>query len=390
MFSWIKNLFSPRLYPMNILYVHKKNILRNIEYLQFLQPNSFLFPVLKSNAYGHGIKQMIKILSKIDVPYVVVDSYPEYQIVKKNSNKQILIIGETLPDNYRKFDLKRVAFAVYNIQTLHAIWKIGKKVRIHIFLNTGMNREGVDLDSLDLFLNTCQQYKTIEVEGIMSHLYGADGIELISDIDKEIGGEKTSVEQQVELFKKMYYQILEYWYGPVWRHIGNSAWMFKIKEDFFNARRPGLAMYGYNPLEKEDPFYNLWKELNPALSLRSRVISLHQVWPGEWVSYGHTHKFNDREIIGTVPFGYAEWLPRLASGKISFRIGKKSLPQLGTICMNLCSFLADDRLEIGDEIEIISCETKKDNTLIALAKASETIPYECLIRFDRGMRREII
>jgi alanine racemase len=92
MFAWIKKLFSPRLYPMNIVYVHRKNILRNIQYLQSLQPNSNLFPVLKSNAYGHGIKQMIKILSKVDVPYVVVDSYPEYQIVRKNSDKQILII----------------------------------------------------------------------------------------------------------------------------------------------------------------------------------------------------------------------------------------------------------------------------------------------------------
>jgi alanine racemase len=83
-------------------------------------------------------------------------------------------------------------------------------------------------------------------------------------------------------------------------------------------------------------------------------------------------------------------LTRLASGKISFRIGKKSVKQIGTICMNLCSFLANDRVEIGDEIEIISCDLKKENNLVALAKASETIPYESLIRFDRGMRREIV
>jgi len=390
MFSWIKSLFSPRLYPMNIVYIHRKNILRNIEYLQSLQSNSKLFPVLKSNAYGHWIKQMIKILSKVDVPYVVVDSYPEYQIVRKNSDKKILIIGETLPDNYKKFDLKRTAFAVYNIETLQALWKIWKKVFIHVFLNTGMNREGVDPDNLDYFLNICQQYDTIEIEGVMSHLYWADWIELISDIDKEIGGQKTSVEKQVDLFKKMYYQILEYWYAPIWRHIWNSAWIFKIKEDFFNARRPGLAMYWYNPLEEGDEFYDLGKELLPSMSIVSRVVSLHEVWPGEWVSYNHKHTFDHREIIGTTPFGYAEWLTRLASGKISFRIGKKSVKQIGTICMNLCSFLANDRVEIGDEIEIISCDLKKENNLVALAKASETIPYESLIRFDRGMRREIV
>ncbi len=390
MFSWIKKLFSPRLYPMNIIYIHKKNILRNVEYLQSLQPNSQLFPVLKSNAYGHGIKQMIKILSKIEVPYVVVDSYPEYQIVRKNSNKQILIIWETLPDNYKKFDLKRTAFAVYNIQTLQALGKMGKNVRVHIFLNTGMNREWVDQDMLDSFLTICQQYKTIEVEWVMSHLYGADGIELIGDLDREIGDERSTIEKQIEVFKRMYYQILEYGYAPTWRHIWNSAGMLKIKEDFFNARRPWLAMYGYNPLEEDDPYFFLGKELRPSFSVVSRVISLHEVWPGEWVSYGHKHVFNHREIVGTVPFGYAEWLFRSASGKIFFRIGKKTVQQIGTICMNLCSFLADDKICIGDEIEIISCEPKKQNTLFALAKASETIPYECLIRFDKGMRREIV
>lgn len=390
MFSWIKSLFSPRLYPMNIVHIHKKNILRNVQYLQSLQPNSSLFPVLKSNAYGHGIKQMIKILSRVDVPYVVVDSYPEYQIVRKNSDKQILIIWETLPDNYKKFDLKRTAFAIYNIEALEALGSIGKNVRIHVFLNTGMNREWIDLDKLTSFMEVCLKYKTIEIEWVMSHLYWADDIEFIADLDKEIGGEKTSIEKQIELFKKMYYQILEYGYSPLRRHIWNSAGMFKIKEDFFNARRPGLAMYGYNPLVEDDPYFFLGKKLSPALSITSRVISLHEVWPGEGISYWHKHVVKDREIVGTVPFGYAEWLSRLSSGKIYFGIGKKSVQQLGTICMNLCSFLADDSIEIGDEIEIISCNNKNKNTLLALANASETIPYECLIRFDRGMRREII
>jgi len=104
-------------------------------------------------------------------------------------------------------------------------------------------------------------------------------------LDKEIGGEKSSIEKQIELFKKMYYQILEYGYSPLRRHIGNSAGMFKIKEDFFNARRPGLAMYGYNPLAEDDPYFFLGKKLSPALSITSRVVSLHEVWPGEGISY---------------------------------------------------------------------------------------------------------
>lgn len=141
MFDRIKEMFRPQLYPMNVIHIYKKHILRNLVYLQSLQPASVLFPVLKSNAYGHGIKEVVKILRKFDTPYLVVDSFPEYQIVKKYSDKKILIIGETLPDNYRKFDLKRTAFAVYNVDTIKALGKLKKHVTVHLFLNTGMNRE---------------------------------------------------------------------------------------------------------------------------------------------------------------------------------------------------------------------------------------------------------
>jgi alanine racemase len=77
---------------MNKIYVHSKNILSNYKYLKSLQPNAELFPVLKSNAYGHGLEIVAKILNKTDAPYIVVDSFPEYQIVKDNSKKKILVL----------------------------------------------------------------------------------------------------------------------------------------------------------------------------------------------------------------------------------------------------------------------------------------------------------
>lgn len=82
--------------------------------------------------------------------------------------------------------------------------------------------------------------------------------------------------------------------------------MFKIKDDFFNAYRPGIALYGYNPLHPEDPLYKHGNNLLPVLSITSRVMSLQTIRPGEGVSYHHVYKPGDREIAATVPFGYAE------------------------------------------------------------------------------------
>ena len=114
MFSLLRRLFKPHVKPMNVITIDKKTILRNFDLLQKLQPKAELFPVLKSNAYGHGLLQMVKILKRVEVPYVAVDSFPEYQVVVKNSHHHVLVMGETLLENYRYFDPKKTAFAVYN------------------------------------------------------------------------------------------------------------------------------------------------------------------------------------------------------------------------------------------------------------------------------------
>ncbi|MBU0627388.1 alanine racemase, partial [Patescibacteria group bacterium] len=82
--------------------------------------------------------------------------------------------------------------------------------------------------------------------------------------------------------------------------------MFKIDDDFFNAYRPGIGLFGYNPLRSEDKAYVLGKKLKPAMSVRSRVVSIHNLQPGDGVSYNHTWKAGEKARVATIPFGYAE------------------------------------------------------------------------------------
>ena len=141
MLDFLRRIFHPRVTPMNTIYIDRSAILDNYNILKKLQPQADLFPVVKSNAYGHGLKQVTQILAKTDAPYLVVDSYPEYMIVKKYSKKNILLLGETLPENYRHFDYKKVTFCVYNLASLEALGRRGKSVKVHLFVNTGMYRE---------------------------------------------------------------------------------------------------------------------------------------------------------------------------------------------------------------------------------------------------------
>ena len=378
MLWFLRSLFNLRVKPMNIIWIRRKVLLENLEYLQSIQAQASIFPVLKSNAYGHGLKHITKILSKTNVPYLAVDSYPEYVIVKKYSSLSILILWETLLENYRKFDHKKTTFCVYNTWTIRHLWRLGKNTKIHLFLNTGMNREGIQEDELPNLIKELQSHPNLVVEWVLSHFFDADNLS------------NTTLTTQIQVFKRMYYKILDAWFTPIWRHIGNSAALFKITDDFFNAYRPWLALYGYNPLNTQDPLYKQGNNLLPVLSISSRVMSLQTVWPGEWVSYHHEYKPSDREIIAMAPFGYAEWLSRTASGKIFIKHRKTFFRQVGTICMNLSTYVVDRSVAIGDEVEIISDNPRAKNSLVNLAEQSGTIVYESLVKLDRGIRREII
>ncbi len=363
---------------MNVIRLRRKVLLENLEYLQSIQPQAALFPVLKSNAYGHGLKQIVRMLRKENIPYLAVDSYPEYVVVRKNCDIPILVIGETLLENYRKFDYKKTTFCVYNLWTIRYLWRLNKPIKIHLFFNTGMNREGVQENELPGLINELQSYPNLIVEWVMSHFFDADDLY------------DSTLTDQIARFKRMYYKLLDAWFAPTWRHIGNSAAMFKINDEFFNAYRPGIALYGYNPLRSDDPLYKQGNNLLPVLSVTSRVISLQTIWPGEWVSYHHEYRPMEKETVATVPFGYAEWLPRAASGKIFMKHRKTFFRQVGLICMNLSSYIVDTSVHIGDEIEIISDNPRAKNSLYSLAEAAWTITYEALVKLDRGIRREIV
>jgi alanine racemase len=300
---------------MNIIHLNKKNLLDNFVYLKSLHPQARIFPVVKSNAYGHGLDQILQVYKKIEVPYLVVDSFPEYSIIERHSKHNILVLGETYTKNYKEFDLKRTAFAVYNIETLHGLGKLKKNLKIHLFLNTGMNREGIQPSMLDTILKTLKKYPQITVEGVMSHFHSADTPSLEKETNDKKGkeSESDSMQNQINLFTPMYYKILEYGHTPKRRHIGASAGMLKMKDEFFNAYRPGLALYGYNPLSPKDTSFETGEKLKPALSLSSVIVSLNEIQAGEGISYNQKWIASETTTTGTIPFGYFEGLPRCLS-----------------------------------------------------------------------------
>ena len=288
-----------------------------------------------------------------------------------------MLLWETLPVNYEKFNFKRTTFCVYNLETLQALVKLNKKLKIHLFLNTWMNREWIDANLLPNALEFLKDYPKIEIEWVMSHLFSANSLD---------------IEKQVDVFKLMYQQILEYGHTPIYRHIWASIWILKLYDNLFNAYRPWLALYGYNPLPPEDSDFDLWEILQPALSLTSIVTAINSVPYNEWVSYDPQRKQLDKQdkITISIPFGYAEWMPRAVREKIEISHESGYLKQIGNVCMNLSCYMWNEKVLIWDKVSLLKQNQKLENSVSWRAKAAGTIPYEILVHLDKWIRREIV
>lgn len=375
MFQWIRNIWRKRLRTLNTITVHKSHILHNLWYLQGLHPHADIFPVIKSNAYGHGIKEVLRALKRVNLPYIVVDSIPEYQIIRKYSQHPVLMIGETLQQNYQWLDLRTVTPCVSNYQTLETILKLKKKCKIHIFLNTGMNREWCKLDELTAMLDLLDNHRyghRVYIEGVLSHF---------SDADEQ---EETIIQKQIDIFKECYHYIVDRGHLPVYKHIGNSAACLEIQDKFFTAWRPGKALYG-NTADLIGDY-----ALKPALTLQSSIIAIQKLQKGDSVGYGSTRTAEKDCTVISIPFGYQEGMRRDMSGKIFAHYQNKNIQQVWRISMNLSTFLLPEGMKasLGDRVTLRSTDNEHCNPF-ARAQASQTITSEILTGLDSNIRRKL-
>jgi alanine racemase len=375
--DFLKRILKPKYEALNRIEIIGGNLIANYNYLKSQQPQAVIFPVLKSNAYGHGLKEVCRILNTTDAPLVAVDSYPEAQIVYRYFKGKVLLLGEMPLGAYKYCKLARTEFVVYNEATLKHLARYGKKAKVHLFINSGMNREGIkDLNS---FIVKNKNYLIkVEVTGLCSHLASAEENSLLN-------------KEQEDKFIAALDILHAAGFFPRWIHLGNSAAIFKLNNKLLTAYRAGLAFYGYGSsvdAKKE-------KQLKPALNIFSHLIAIQELETGEAVSYNETYRASQPTKIGVIPFGYFEGLDRRLSNQAQFSVqgyqGIFSAKIAGRICMNLtCLEISNNKAEIGAEVQIVSANSQDYNSIANLAVLSQTIPYEFLVKLQTNIRREIV
>lgn len=363
---------------MNLITVSRSAILHNFDTLLDIHKLPII-PVLKANAYGHGMAEVATILKNRTFPLIAVDGYYEALAIRQVSKQPVLVMGSIGSNNINKLRAKDVSFVVFSIESFEKLKKTARNLNVHLEINTGMNRHGLSLKDLHFILTKLPNYPNLNVEGVMTHLSSAD--EAIQDYS----------EQQFIRFEKALKRINSAGLHPRLIHASNSAATAKNLPDYINAVRPGIALYGINTLAKSDPFYNRLSKLRPALKLISKIDQIIDLGSGEYVGYNRTYKTSGAQKIATIPIGYYEGIPRSLSNKDFVTNGDQLLQTTGTICMNHMMFdCTNTSLKVGESVTLISNNASAPNSIINLRDSYEMFEYSLPVGLQSTVRRRLV
>ncbi len=379
----IKNLISNRtsnVYKtLNVIEISRSRLLHNFSYIQKYNPSFSIIPVLKANAYGHGLIQGTEILNNANCDFLAVDGYFEASKILDLTKHRILVLGYINPDNFYLLNNKRCSYVIQDINSLQKLASLNKPFNIHIELNTGMNRLGLSESEIDEYLSVLKQYPRLNLEGIMTHL---------ADADNEL--DNTYTDSQMKIFDTCVERIIGEGFSPRFFHIAQTAGSVKAKSKYANSIRLGIGLYGVNPLNPNDKEFGELSDLKPILEFKSTIIKTIRLKSGDRVSYNGIFKAPKDMTIGVLPLGYYEGIPRELSNTGTISFNGHNLPIVGRVCMNHIMFDTKDLpVKVGDTAIIISSNIDDANSIYNICQNNNLFNYSLMTGLSESTRRVI-
>jgi len=333
--------------------------------------------VLKANAYGHGLVPCAKLYEQLGAPYIGLAYLEEALAVRRAGVKTpILVMGGILGDQiplYLDHDVTITASSIDKLRAVEeAAERAGKRARVHLKIDTGMERLGVHWYSALGLLEASLQCRHVDVEGIFSHFANADAADL------------THARLQLERF----HEVLSFYerrsLPTPMRHIANSGAVAQLPEARLDLVRPGILLYGVYP----SPECARTVPVVPALTWKSTVVYFKVVKAGNPVSYGSTWAPDHDVRVVTLPVGYGDGYPRRMSGHAEAILHGQRYPVVGRICMDQVMVNIDhDSAYNGDEVVLLGESNGARITAEDLAEWAGTITYEILTGINTRVPR---
>jgi alanine racemase len=354
------------------LEVNLYQLLNNLKAIRAHVAPAMVMPMIKANAYGHGVEGVAPFLEPY-VDYFGVAVVEEGIYLRElGIKKPILVAGGTLPQQviqFAEYDLTLTGSSIGLLDVAEEVSRLTqKRVKTHLKIDTGMERVGVHEYEAEPFIERSLRLKYVDVEGIYTHFANAEEPDLMR------------ARLQLERFQEVLYLYEKRSEPhPQLRHMANSAAILQFPESYFDLVRPGLMTYGVYPKDVAQTV-----EIAPALTWRSRVVYSKITGPGRAVSYGSLWQAETETRIVTIPCGYADGYFRRMTNRAQVLVNGRKYPQVGRICMDQFMVnVGNDDAKVGDEVVLLG----DGITAYDLAEWMGTNEYEVLTNISARVPR---
>ncbi|MCP9818971.1 alanine racemase [Synechococcus sp. Cruz-9H2] len=349
---------------------------------RWLAPGSSLMAVVKADGYGHGAAPVARAAMAGGATSLGVATLQEgIELRQAGLKEPVLVMGNLIhPDELRsclEWELMptisgmREALLCQNLAS-----GSGRSMALHLKLDTGMARLGVDWSDGVRLLQAIHGLEAVQLAGVYSHLADADSPD-------PGGGGLTAIQQQ--RFERVLSGAAELGLPTGVRHLANSAGTLRCRRLHYDLVRVGLALYGQAPAEHLSHTVSL----QPAMSVRARVCLIREVPAGVGVSYGHRYRTRRPTRLAVVTIGYADGVPRLLSNQLEVLFAGRRLAQVGAITMDQLLIDATEapQLEVGSVVTLLGDEGGERIAPQDWAQATGTIPWEIVCGFKHRLPR---
>jgi len=383
----------------SVLELSKSALRKNIRFIkERLSPGTAFCSVVKGNAYGHGINIFVPLAEEVGVRHFAVFSADEAAAALKarTKNSSIMIMGSLDNDQLDWIIEEGVSFYVFGMDRLKAALemakKIGKRARVHLEVETGLNRMGLEAEELEEAVDLIVKNPGhIEVEGVCTHYAGAESV-----------GNYLRIRTQITRFHEVTTWLQSKGVDFKTRHTASSAATFTYPETHMEMVRVGIAQYGYWPSQETRMHYFLQNgmaqkkgvtdPLKRVITWKSKVMHVNEVPPGEFVSYGTSYMTTRHQRIASVPVGYFHGFARSLSNLGHVLVRGRRAQVVGLVNMNMLMIDVTDHKGVakGDEVVLIGRQGKQHISVAAFSDISRILNYEALVRIPSEIPRVVV
>src|SRR5437762_2265992 len=336
-----------------------------------------VMPILKANAYGHGLVEVGRVVERLRAPYIGVAYLEEGLRLRQHGVRlPVLVLGGILGSQIPRFlehDITLTASSVDKLRAIdeHAV-RVGRTATVHLKIDTGMERIGVHWYSAESLLEESLRCRHLRVVGIFTHFAGADA--------PDLGHARLQLERFEEVLRFYERRSLP----PPLRHAANSGAILQLPESYLDLVRPGILFYGARP----SPELPRTIPVRQALRWLSRVVFFKVVRAGSPVSYGGDWVADAETRVVTLPVGYGDGYMRAMSGRAEVLLHGKRYPVVGRICMDqVMVSIGWDSAYNGDEVVLLGPDGAEAISIEEMAGWAATIPHEILTSINARVPR---